>query len=79
MKKLEPITNLLDYISIDSKKRTGQACIRKSRITVSDIFGYLGGGMSVEEILTDFPYLTQKDIQAAYCYAANFLIKHEKR
>jgi uncharacterized protein (DUF433 family) len=40
------------------------------RITVYDVFSYLAAGMTVAEILDDFPYVTQEDIQACFAYAA---------
>lgn len=41
------------------------------RITVYDILSYLAVGMSEEEILADFPYLTAADIHACLAYAAD--------
>jgi uncharacterized protein (DUF433 family) len=38
---------------------------------VADVFDYLGGGMSVPEILNDFPDLTAEDIQACFAFAAS--------
>ena len=64
----------IDYrerITIDPRIRSGKPCIRGTRITVSDIFDYLGGGMSVEEILDDFPDLTADDIRACFAFAAD--------
>jgi uncharacterized protein (DUF433 family) len=64
----------MDYsriITIEPGKRSGQACIRGLRITVKDILEYLAGGMSVEEILSDFPDLRHEDIQACLGYAAD--------
>lgn len=40
------------------------------RITVYDVLDYLASGMNNQEILTDFPYLTQEDILACLKYAA---------
>lgn len=40
------------------------------RIRVSDVFSRLAGGMSVDQILADYPYLEREDIQAAIAYAA---------
>ena len=40
------------------------------RITVYDVLSYLAAGMTVAEILDDFPYLTQEDIQACLAFAA---------
>ncbi len=58
-------TNL---ITIEPGKRSGQACIRGMRITVKDILEYLAGGMSVPELLDDFPELTPEDIRACLAY-----------
>lgn len=44
--------------------------IRGMRITVGDILDYFAAGMSREEILDDFPELTEEDIQACFEYAA---------
>jgi uncharacterized protein (DUF433 family) len=63
----------MDYqkiITIDPAKRCGQPCIRGLRITVSDVLEYLASGMSVEQILADFPELTDEDIRACLAYAA---------
>ncbi|ELP52337.1 hypothetical protein O53_5232 [Microcystis aeruginosa TAIHU98] len=40
------------------------------RITVYDVLSYLASGMTYEEILEDFPYLTKADILACLSYAA---------
>ena len=60
----------LDRISIDPNVRFGKPCVRGTRITVGDILGYLAGGMSEAELLSDFPQLTQDDIRACLTYAA---------
>ena len=59
-------------ITIEPGKRSGQPCIRGTRITVADVFGYLSSGMTVEEVLADFPQLSQESIQACFAY---FLMK----
>lgn len=64
---------MIDYrtiITIEPGKRSGKPCIRGMRITVGDILGWLSAGMSMEEILEDFPDLTRDDIYAALAYAA---------
>jgi len=64
----------VDYkgiITIEAGKRGGQPCIRGMRVTVYDILEYMASGMSVEEILQDFPYLTKEDILASLSYAAD--------
>ena len=42
-------------------------------ITVRDVLEYLAGGMSVEEVLADFPELTAEDIRTCLHVAANLL------
>ncbi len=60
-----------NIITIEANKRGGKPCIRGLRITVYDVLEYLAGGMSIEEILADFPELTRDDIQACLAFAAN--------
>ena len=59
-----------DRITIEAGKRGGKPCIRGMRITVYDVLSYLASGMSYEEILEDFPYLTKEDILASLEFAA---------
>jgi uncharacterized protein (DUF433 family) len=59
-----------DIITIESGKRGGKPCIRGMRITVYDVLSYLASGMSIEEVLEDFPYLTRDDVLAVLSYAA---------
>lgn len=59
------------YITIEPGKRGGQAVIRGMRITVADVLGWLAEGMSHEEILADFPELTDADIRAVLAFAAD--------
>ncbi|MCB0191206.1 MAG: DUF433 domain-containing protein [Anaerolineae bacterium] len=62
--------NYKEIITIERGKRGGKPCIRGLRITVYDVLGYLASGMSHQEILEDFPYLTNEDILACLTYAA---------
>lgn len=63
--------NYQDLITVETGKRSGKACIRGMRITVYDVLSYLAAGMTHDEILSDFPYLTQQDILACLSYAAD--------
>ena len=58
-------------ITIEPGKRGGKPCIRGMRITVYDVLGYLAAGMTHQEILADFPYLTEQDILACLAFAAD--------
>lgn len=62
--------NFRNIITIEPGKRGGKPCIRGMRITVYDVLEYLASGMSQQEILDDFPYLTKEDILACLGFAA---------
>ena len=59
-----------DIITIEPDKRGGKPCIRRMRITVYDVLGWLASGMSYIEILEDFPELAEADIRACLEFAA---------
>ena len=59
------------YITIEPGKRGGKPCIRGMRITVQDVLEYMASGMTNDEILQDFPYLTKEDLQACLAFAAD--------
>ena len=64
----------MDYsklITIEPGKMGGKPCIRGLRITVYDVLEYLASGMSEQEILADFPDLTQQDLRACLAFAAD--------
>ena len=62
--------NTNPIITLEPGKRGGKPCIRGMRITVYDVLSYLAAGMTQQEILADFPYLTEEDILASLSYAA---------
>ena len=61
---------LLLRISIDPGVCFGKPCIRGTRIWVSLILDFLANGMSIEEILAEYPQLTEEDVRAAIAYGA---------
>jgi uncharacterized protein (DUF433 family) len=60
-----------NIITIEPGKRGGKPCIRKMRITVYDVLGWLAAGMSQAEIIDDFPELTEEDIRACLEFVAD--------
>lgn len=60
-----------DIITVEPGKRGGKPCIRGLRITVYEVLDYLAAGMTQEQVLKDFPYLTAADLQACLAYAAD--------
>jgi uncharacterized protein (DUF433 family) len=65
------MNELLAYISIDPDIRSGKPCIKGTRVTVGDILQWLASGMSIPEILDDYPLLKEEHIRAALAFAAN--------
>jgi uncharacterized protein (DUF433 family) len=63
--------NYAGIITIEPGKRGGKPCIRGLRITVYDVLENLASGMTHEEILREFPYLTEEDIRACLAFAAD--------
>jgi uncharacterized protein (DUF433 family) len=63
--------NYQQIITIEPGKRGGRPCIRGLRIGVADVLGWLAAGMSHQQIIADYPELTDEDIRACLAYAAD--------
>ncbi|MCY7355973.1 MAG: DUF433 domain-containing protein [Rudanella sp.] len=59
------------FISINPEIRFGKPCIAGTRISVGDVLGWLGAGMSYDEVMEDFPELTKEQILACLAFAAD--------
>ncbi len=57
-------------ITIDQDKMGGVPCIRGLRIPVATVVGMFASGMSIDEIIEDYPDLKHDDIYEALSYAA---------
>ena len=57
-------------ITLDPEKCFGKPCIRGFRMPVSSILNYLSSGMTVDEVLQEWPELDREDIYQALGYAA---------
>jgi uncharacterized protein (DUF433 family) len=60
-----------EFIEVNPEVRFGKPVIKGTRITVYDVLQWLASGMSHEEIISDFPQLSEKQIFACLSYAAN--------
>lgn len=60
----------LDRITRDPAVMGGRPCIRGMRVTVGMIVGQIGSGVTIEELLSDYPYLEREDVLQALRYAA---------
>ena len=69
----EKLSFLQGNISIDADVCNGKPTIRGQRITVQTILEFLSAGESHEEILRQYPTLTQEDIQTCLSFASQMM------
>ena len=69
--KIYKVDEYKHIITINPEIRFGKPCIRGMRISVYDVLSWLASGMSTQNILNDYPELTQEDILACLAYAAD--------
>ena len=62
--------DLTELIEARPGVRSGKPCFVGTRFAVYDVLGYLASGMTVEEIVTDLPELTERHVRAAIEFAA---------
>lgn len=60
-----------DRIARNPRIMGGKPCIRGMRVTVGMIVGQIGAGVSIDELLDDYPYLEREDVLQALRYAAS--------
>jgi len=68
--QLENCMGQLNRITQRPDVMGGRACVRGMRVTVGMIVGQIGAGHSIDELITDYPYLEREDIMQALLYAA---------
>jgi uncharacterized protein (DUF433 family) len=66
-------------ITMNPEVMGGKPCIRGTRVTVGMIVEALAAGRTVEQLLTDFPYLKEPDIREALAFAARLAQGHDVR
>ena len=71
MIKNKYMINYQEIIKRNPNKRFGKPCVRETRISVYDVLNWLANEMTFQEILIDYPELTEKDILACLAYAAD--------
>lgn len=62
--------NYLEYLVRDPQICGGEPVVRGTRVTVRTILASLAEGSTIEEILKDFPTLTEQDVRAVIVFAA---------
>ena len=62
--------DLVQRIAIDPANCHGKPCIRGLRYPVTMLLELLSGGMTIAELLADYPHLERDDVLAAFAFAA---------
>jgi uncharacterized protein (DUF433 family) len=60
----------LKRITVDPQVMGGKPCIRGLRVTVGTIVGLIASGKTIDDILSEYPYLERNDVTEALSYAA---------
>ncbi len=68
---------LLDRIEINPETMLGKPVIKGTRLPIEIIVEKVAYGNTNQEILTQYPFLKEDDIQAALIYAAKSLKNEE--
>jgi uncharacterized protein (DUF433 family) len=66
-----PQIDYKNYIEVNPEIRFGKPVIKDTRITVYDVLQWLASGMTHNQIIEDFPQLSEEQILACLAYAAN--------
>lgn len=67
---------LLKRIWIDPARCGGKPCIRGTRIWVSLILDFLASGMTIEQVLAEYPGLQREDVHACLAYGSEMAREH---
>jgi uncharacterized protein (DUF433 family) len=59
------------FFEVDPAKRAGKPCFKGTRLTPYDILSLMAAGISQQEILDDYPYLTEAHLRACLAFAAD--------
>jgi len=65
---------MVDYhlhLTIDPEVRFGKPCIKGTRISVYDVLSWLASDMSMEDIVKDYPEITEVQVKACLAFAAD--------
>lgn len=61
---------LIERITVDKNQCGGRPCIRGMRIRVTDVLELLGNGLTIDDVLHEFPDLEREDVQACLRFAS---------
>ncbi len=62
-----------NFVASDPKIHHGEPCIKGTRIPVAILVGSVADGMTIEEVVKEYPQITSEAVRAALAYAADVL------
>lgn len=65
---------LRERIVVDPAMCGGRPCIRRHRIWVATVLSLLADGMSVDQVLEEYPQIDEADVRAALAFAARLAV-----
>ena len=68
------VVTLAPRIEADAARCGGKPCIAGTRVRVGDVIGFFAVGMTVDDIVRDYPSLSREDVFAACDYASRALM-----
>ena len=68
--------NWKNFVTIDPEIHHGEPCIKGTRVPVAMLVGSIADGMTIEEVLKEYPQITREAVQAALAYAAD-VVRHD--
>ncbi|MFH1235610.1 MAG: DUF433 domain-containing protein [Parcubacteria group bacterium] len=66
-------TNWQNFVTIDPEIHHGEPCIKGTRVPVALLVGSIADGMTIEEVVNEYPQITREAVQAALAYAADVI------
>ena len=61
--------NWKNFVTIDPQIHHGEPCIKGTRVPVAMIVGSIADGMTIEEVVNEYPQITPEAVRAALAYA----------
>jgi uncharacterized protein (DUF433 family) len=65
--------NWKNFVTSDPKIHHGEPCIKGTRVPVAILVGSVADGMTIEEVVKEYPQITSEAVRAALAYAADVL------
>ena len=68
--------NWKNYVIVDPEIHHGEPRIKGTRVPVAMLVGSIADGMTIEEVMKEYPQITREAVQAALAYAAD-VVRHD--